>query len=100
MIDYTEMLADKAATAYLRAFPRPSQILQFAGQYYSSWWTTFRGLLQLIQQSRLHRLQVLYCKIPSSSSAFTKSAPSNRAPRRDRCSPRRSAISIRPFASK
>ena len=45
MIDYTEMLADKAATAYLRAFPRPSQILQFAGQYYSSWWTTFRGLL-------------------------------------------------------
>lgn len=35
---------DKALQASLVS--QPSLILQFAGQIYPSWWTTFRGLLQ------------------------------------------------------
>ncbi|MEQ9247787.1 MAG: hypothetical protein RLO21_17560, partial [Nitratireductor sp.] len=48
----------EASIQSLRAFHvfQPSLILQFAGQFYPSWWTTFRGLLQS----------------PISSSAFAK----------------------------
>ncbi|WP_211096266.1 hypothetical protein, partial [Flavimaricola marinus] len=41
----------EASIRSLRAFLvfQPSLILQFAGQIYPSWWTTFRGLLQARQ---------------------------------------------------
>ncbi|WP_133065093.1 restriction endonuclease, partial [Flavimaricola marinus] len=50
----------EASIRSLRAFLvfQPSLILQFAGQIYPSWWTTFRGLLHLLREAGFTKVEV------------------------------------------